>query len=392
MLPADAKIIDCSVPFIFPAADGFYYCNPANLNGDLTINPPVSYANQKVVLFVPGNLTVNSDIYGGTGGLIIIVKGDVNIKYDVSRIDASLIFDGVFSDLAGSNPTNNTSLTINGGLLGTGLEPKFGNGLKRNNLTTNTPSEFLNLPPKYFVLFTNLLGESKTVWEEVDFSKPMPPMPTSTPILLPTSTPIPTATPIPTFTPIPTPTPLPTSTPTITPTSTYTPTPTRTPTPTNTPTNTPTPPIIGPPGACDAWNYFDIPAVGATLKIGSTVTLQGWAFFCLAPISYQTGTIDLWYCNSLGSCSYIAQPIRYPRNDIISAGKKCTEFSTPGESSSRPNTSDVQTAGWTYNWTVPNIPAGTYTIKAPAMNNAAGWANGTNKCINWVEKTFTISP
>lgn len=217
--PPDQTAIDCTMTLAI--GNGVFKCVQSGaFPNDLTW-PGFNYAmpmNKNTVLFIPGNLTIDGNITGNAqSGLILIVKGDVKIKSTVNLIEAVIIYEGKIDDAYDVSLTAASLLNIKGGLIGAGADPNMTYGGLRRVLADKTvPSEVFEIEPKYYVNFTKLLGESKTVWEEVAKSDIPMYQPTPTPIIFPTATPVPTNTPMPTSTPTPTNTP--TSTPTPTPT------------------------------------------------------------------------------------------------------------------------------------------------------------------------------
>ncbi|MCH7541385.1 hypothetical protein IH981_01245 [Patescibacteria group bacterium] len=140
------------------------------INDSLTIpSGGVTYSQDPAVVFVKtnlrfdGNLTINTNT-----GLIFVVAGQVRISTNVSRVDGVIIFDGDFTVLSRGNSTE-LALIVNGSVIGGFQGGKF--DLRRDFRSGDNklrPTEKFVFEPKYLWLFRDIIGDTKTVWKEVN--------------------------------------------------------------------------------------------------------------------------------------------------------------------------------------------------------------------------------
>jgi len=118
--------------------------------------------NLAAVVFVGGNLIINADLeVPGTSILLFIVGGDVRISQDVTRIDASFLFDHSF-DTGYDGVPPHEQLVVNGLAAG-------GNFILRRSLSKDgnltQPAEVFEYPAKILKLGP-YLGEGAVSWKE----------------------------------------------------------------------------------------------------------------------------------------------------------------------------------------------------------------------------------
>ena len=150
-------------------------CAILSYTGDYTVGPAWSaaYTGVPAVVFVDGdlninhNLTISNQPSGLPSGLIFVASGNVTVADSVDRVDGIYIADQFFNT---SDTVNCSSflqgasqLTINGAVY------YFGEGCFRRALANNyaTPAEIINFPPDYLWTFREIIGESRTVYNEV---------------------------------------------------------------------------------------------------------------------------------------------------------------------------------------------------------------------------------
>jgi hypothetical protein len=143
-------------------------CQGVEVAGDLTLNGSWgSYSGLPMVVFVAGDLTASQNFtLGADTGIIFVVKGDINIRSSVTRLDGVFIAGGTFrsSDAPCGGTASTSQLVINGAVL------VFGPGelcLTRALANNTPPAELVNFEPKYLWLFREVIGESRSVYNEV---------------------------------------------------------------------------------------------------------------------------------------------------------------------------------------------------------------------------------
>jgi len=124
--------------------------------------------------------------------------------------------------------------------------------------------------------------------------------------------------------------------------------------------------------SCHNCCHFDLPSEGATLVVGETYTLSGWAYFddyCDSP--GEMFRVDLHQCQPKGTTEN-CQPI----------GNATYGVSRPDTLGHCNNTTSE--TGWSYEWTVPETMLGEQTIWSIAINEA----DMHPQC--WVGKTVMV--